>query len=274
MKKTHLVCSGGGITACAYVVQFCLRYGLENIVRAYVKSGSAWAGFLLSSYGAVGANRFIDHNMIDIGDVYAIDTAELGGYFLGSPIAGFVNHDDFKYAVKKWLDPVVVRHLDYTVFAYDFKTKTQVNWISENFKGPQDELKYVCASSSIGGILTPLDNRYLDLGLMGMPDKEAIDIKPGERLIFLDAYRPIGGELTDEQLDACDYRDFLDANFQIPLQKQSAEYAVELQYYAVHNGAYYYHLPIDIESSISDFSEENVKAVREAADRAYEGVVK
>lgn len=275
--KTHLVCSGGGIVACVFMVQFCKRYGLQKIHRAYVKSGSAWSAFLLESYGVAGAERFIDHNMTDIGDVYSISTDELGGAFLGSPIAGFVNHNDMRRAIKNWIDPVaIVKHLNYDIFAYDFQTKKQLWWPSERLTGLDNRLNHVFASSSIGGILVPFEGRYMDIGLLGMPssDKDhepgdAIDLKAGDTLIFLDAYKPITDALTDEQMQNLDYRDYLDANFQLPLIEQSRHYAVELEYFAIYRQAKFHHVALDVETSISDFSEENIRRVRESCDRAF-----
>lgn len=270
--KTHLVCSGGGLVACGYLWGFCAEYDLENIEYAHVKSGSTWGALLINKFGLKRSHDFMLKHMVTIGDLYDWNTAEIFGAMFGRKITGIFTHDDLEENINSYSDKDGTPFLKFFAYCFDFKTKQR-----EGFKWDHaDIVKISMASSTIGGILKPYKRRYLDLALNGMPRPESVieGVAPGDRIVFLDAYKPSTGELTDQELTECDWRDYLDVNFQIPLQTKSAEYAVEVEFFATQADCQFVHAPIDVEKSITDFSEQTLFDSIEAGKRAAREVKK
>lgn len=264
--KTHLVASGGGIKACAYVTGFIEKDGAPT-GYSHGKSGSAWA---LYGCATMGPNKFIEfmaQNMAEIGDIYDINTRGLiRNVWSGRPIKGFVTYEDLYESLAA--RPADFDNFPYSVYCYDFATGKPVEIPHTDPK----ILRFVLASSALGGIVTPYKNRFIDLGLLGMPTLKSVakHLQKGDRVIFLDSYRATTSEYTEEELEALDYRDFLDAHLELPLAKQSEYYSLELQFLCDSNNIDYYHLPIDIDSSMSDFSGGNIERCLEAGHRAAE----
>lgn len=270
--KVQLVASGGGLVAAGYFWGFCQQYGLDKISHAHVKSGSTWSAKLISDLDLSGAHDFMQKHMVTMGDLYDWNTSEIfGSMMFGRKLTGPFTHEDLEENVETYGQKAGAPFLTFTVHMYDFKTKGQhhVDW------NHGEILKYVTASSAIGGILKPYKRRYLDLAMNGLPDPEVVKpyaMTDNSHVVFLDAYKPPAGELSDEQLTQLDWKDYLDCNFQIPLQRQSAEYALELEHFAKTWGCGFSHVPIDIEKSITDFSETTLSDSIEAGKRAAKGV--
>lgn len=262
--RTHLVASGGGIKACAYVAGFIDSYGMPT-GYSHGKSGSAWALYGCASYGPTNFIEFMANHMAEIGDVYDINTRGLlRNIWYGRPLKGFATYEDlYESFITKAAD---FSNFDYSVYCYDFGTGKPVEIPHTDPK----IIRFVLASSALGGVVVPYKNRYVDLGLLGMPPVECVakHLEKGDKVIFLDAYKARDMEYSEEQLEALDYRDYLDAHLELPLQKQSEYYSLELQFLCDSNGIGYQHLPIDIDSSMSDFSAENIERCVEAGNRA------
>ena len=61
--KRAVVCSGGGIRACAFTLGVMSRVRQYDVM--YTKSGSAWAGFLIKQMGVANAKKWVLSNMDD-----------------------------------------------------------------------------------------------------------------------------------------------------------------------------------------------------------------
>lgn len=265
--KLQVVASGGGLVAAGYFWGFCSEIELKNIAHAHVKSGSTWSAKLISDLDLDQAVVFMKTHMVTMGDLYDWNTSEIFGSMMGRKLTGLFTHEDLEENIQSYRQKTGSPFLLFSVYCYDFATKGQYreDWNSSEI------LKFVTASSSIGGILKPYKKRFLDLGLNGLPNPELVEFnvnRGSDHIVFLDAYKPPSGQLNDEQLNQLDWKDYLDCNFQIPLQRQSAEYALELGHYAKTWDCGFTHAPIDIEKSITDFSEQTLFDSIEAGKRA------
>lgn len=200
MKKV-IVCSGGGIRACAFTLGALRVIGVDNVKMVYGKSGSAWAVYLAAKLGVRGAVDWVLRNMDSKSKVYKLSLWNLirgKAVFtydrLESKLARFDESPSFFPFM------LVTRHADENRDYYGYDSK------------------YAIASSSIDGLFPRVHGSLVDLGSEGLPK---ISYAMDDMVIFINAYNdsfPRGKSILDRLGDSIER----------PLAQMGQRYAEEL----------------------------------------------